>query len=428
MESAAESKRERRPHRKSRLGCLACKQRKVKCDESRPICLNCVRREIDCKFPKHDSTKHAGESPSTSTGQATLQSHHVVSFLESSLNNQKPKLDEPISVLTYDDMALMHHYFNMPDKTPGDEELLQASLHHPHLLHLILGFSALHWSRLELDRRDDLVAQADRHYTIGMRGATELIGGARQETQEDMALVYRSAILIGVYNLALGPQPGEYIGFSDHNGGVSFLVYLRGIQIIGENKEGKTKSTAPEAPDTPNPEIQSCDMEVCAQDNISGSSTGYGTHIEQLRCLARACRNDLLNSTSKDTSIYLTAINQLEPFFKEIYDFQPETCPTQGKSVDPHSRVAFAWLYRVSSGFINRLQEKETLALAIFACFALILKKLETGWVVEGWPEHIMSGVWKFLGPEWRGLVEWPMQEMGLEHLDGGWTASHGFV
>ena len=68
---------------------------------------------------------------------------------------------------------------------------------------------------------------------------------------------------------------------------------------------------------------------------------------------------------------------------------------------------------------MNRLQEKAPLALAIFACFAVVLKKLETVWFVEGWPEHIMFGVWKFLRPDFKDLIRWPIQEL---ELDGFWT------
>ncbi|KAJ6094228.1 hypothetical protein N7467_003073 [Penicillium canescens] len=32
----------RRAHLKSRLGCRVCKQRKVKCDERKPVCDRCV--------------------------------------------------------------------------------------------------------------------------------------------------------------------------------------------------------------------------------------------------------------------------------------------------------------------------------------------------------------------------------------------------
>lgn len=36
--------RQRRGHTKSRLGCLQCKKRKVKCQETLPACANCTKR------------------------------------------------------------------------------------------------------------------------------------------------------------------------------------------------------------------------------------------------------------------------------------------------------------------------------------------------------------------------------------------------
>lgn len=38
-------------HRKSRLGCMKCKTRRVKCDEVRPVCGNCTRLKMDCSWP-----------------------------------------------------------------------------------------------------------------------------------------------------------------------------------------------------------------------------------------------------------------------------------------------------------------------------------------------------------------------------------------
>ncbi|KAL4784587.1 hypothetical protein BJX76DRAFT_356945 [Aspergillus varians] len=40
----------RRPHRKSREGCAKCKQRRVKCDETRPHCQKCERLGLDCIY------------------------------------------------------------------------------------------------------------------------------------------------------------------------------------------------------------------------------------------------------------------------------------------------------------------------------------------------------------------------------------------
>ncbi|KAL3457682.1 hypothetical protein BJX64DRAFT_268451 [Aspergillus heterothallicus] len=41
-----------RSHRKSRTGCLQCKKRRVKCDESAHPCANCSFRGLDCAYPE----------------------------------------------------------------------------------------------------------------------------------------------------------------------------------------------------------------------------------------------------------------------------------------------------------------------------------------------------------------------------------------
>ncbi|KAL3466497.1 hypothetical protein BJX64DRAFT_284435 [Aspergillus heterothallicus] len=40
----------RRPHRKSREGCAKCKQRRVKCDETRPRCQKCEKLKLECTY------------------------------------------------------------------------------------------------------------------------------------------------------------------------------------------------------------------------------------------------------------------------------------------------------------------------------------------------------------------------------------------
>ncbi|EXK89395.1 hypothetical protein FOQG_07501 [Fusarium oxysporum f. sp. raphani 54005] len=51
---ALDQPRKKRPHRKSRKGCDACKRRKVKCDERVP-CTNCLQRNEQCFQPHHIS-------------------------------------------------------------------------------------------------------------------------------------------------------------------------------------------------------------------------------------------------------------------------------------------------------------------------------------------------------------------------------------
>lgn len=51
MPIQAKSHRAIKEHKKSRWGCIACKRRKVKCDEARPACTACCLRKADCHYP-----------------------------------------------------------------------------------------------------------------------------------------------------------------------------------------------------------------------------------------------------------------------------------------------------------------------------------------------------------------------------------------
>ncbi|KUI52686.1 Sterol uptake control protein 2 [Cytospora mali] len=53
-------------HKKSRMGCLRCKTRRVKCDEARPACGGCSRHQVDCVYP----TNASASSSSSSRGRA----------------------------------------------------------------------------------------------------------------------------------------------------------------------------------------------------------------------------------------------------------------------------------------------------------------------------------------------------------------------
>ncbi|KAF3986955.1 hypothetical protein FT663_04118 [Candidozyma haemuli var. vulneris] len=39
-------------YNRSLKGCINCKRRKIKCDETKEQCMNCVRRKLDCKWPE----------------------------------------------------------------------------------------------------------------------------------------------------------------------------------------------------------------------------------------------------------------------------------------------------------------------------------------------------------------------------------------
>lgn len=75
----------------------------------------------------------------------------------------------------------------------------------------------------------------------------------------------------------------------------------------------------------------------------------------------------------------------------------------------------FVWQFDSTRRFFPLLRRAPPMqeALAIYAHFLILLKKLENTWWLEGWAAHIMDMVWRGLDDEHRHWVEWPIQELG---------------
>ncbi|KAI1863778.1 hypothetical protein JX265_003914 [Neoarthrinium moseri] len=85
-------------HKKSRAGCVRCKQRRVKCNEARPSCGGCSRHAVDCVYPTEAAggttlAHSSAESRATSDTETTeylpvdLDSNHRANPLPSKLDS-----------------------------------------------------------------------------------------------------------------------------------------------------------------------------------------------------------------------------------------------------------------------------------------------------------------------------------------------------
>ncbi|EME84032.1 uncharacterized protein MYCFIDRAFT_195202 [Pseudocercospora fijiensis CIRAD86] len=61
---------QRRTHKKSRGGCMKCKEKRVRCDEKQPACTRCARRSLDCQYQRSPGSE---DSVSASPPEVT---HH----------------------------------------------------------------------------------------------------------------------------------------------------------------------------------------------------------------------------------------------------------------------------------------------------------------------------------------------------------------
>ncbi|KAJ4256853.1 hypothetical protein NW762_008949 [Fusarium torreyae] len=64
----------RKPILRVKTGCFTCRNRKKKCDESRPICAACLRNKLPCKWPtaQHQSPPSHNDNDTIEVGQSCL--------------------------------------------------------------------------------------------------------------------------------------------------------------------------------------------------------------------------------------------------------------------------------------------------------------------------------------------------------------------
>ncbi|KAK1776265.1 hypothetical protein QBC45DRAFT_220596 [Copromyces sp. CBS 386.78] len=180
----------RRSHRKSRKGCLECKRRHIKCDETRPRCINCQTVERDCSYPilpgtstgsddlsmsPADYLSVAATPPSSAAGSASAYGGSTATTPVPALGPEPGPLPfipdvAPFPAPNQDSsesqspnvnmvhMELLYHYttdifFTFP---PLGDTVRSLTMHHalrePYLMYQILALSARHLSVLRPHR------------------------------------------------------------------------------------------------------------------------------------------------------------------------------------------------------------------------------------------------------------------------------------
>ncbi|KAH7067641.1 hypothetical protein BKA63DRAFT_121959 [Paraphoma chrysanthemicola] len=353
----------RRSHRKSRAGCKQCKTRRIKCDEEKPSCANCKRRNVRCSY---ETSKPAGDS---------VQAKVLSDFKDFPLS--EIELTYHWTTTTCQSLSIW------PSGAAGWRSLMEdVAFHHQHVLHLMFALTALQLSQCRPDRREAYVAKADYHYEKALSAVTPDLAAIDSNNCD---AIFVSVQLICFVNWARGPEPGEFLAFGEH-GRSDWLVMFRGIRTTlssyGRHNFTKTLEPAKRSKLRPLPPMEEpCD---------------YMEQLSELRAHVTAV---CLLSEKDDNA---QAIDILQECYFNRYN-----------GVDSELHVSFAWLYKLSDAFLDRLQAHDSIALVIYAHFVVLMHEMERFWYLKGWTHHVMSGIFAALATEHIAWIRWPMAKIG---------------
>ncbi|KAJ6098630.1 hypothetical protein N7467_000165 [Penicillium canescens] len=372
----------RRPHRKSRHGCVECKRRRVKCDETRPSCSNCAKRHAECEYESSSSLLWANEEASRSRASGHLSGN--------------ASLSSP--TLNFHDLELMMQWCNTTYHTLSRDErtdpvwrniVPEEALSHPFLMHGILAVSALHLARTGPDpsHRASYLNLAVAHQNQALALFRELLGDVNENNAK---AVFAFAGIVVVYTFGFPHTPDAQDAWACVDDLYQVLILTRGVQqVIYAPRDFRTFLRESNF----SPILQVDEVRGVIPDDASAA----------LRKLYEA--NDACPGA--DQQVYRLAIVNLEEMLGWVYGGMRA------------NTIAGRWAIRLPARFMECLREREPLALVMLAYYGVLLTYLQHRWCFDEWCVRIPKAVWAILDDQWRPLVHWAMKEtLGVNYLE----------
>ncbi|KAJ0414822.1 hypothetical protein BJY00DRAFT_18866 [Aspergillus carlsbadensis] len=362
----------RRSHKKSRGGCVQCKQRHVKCDERRPTCLLCSMSNRDCSF-----ASEANASPQTSSPATPAETSHP-----SSSENVPEEINlKHMELLIH--LTTTNEMFNLGDDIgpypTGIAFALKRGLHSPYLLYASLAFSARHLAYLDIERSAEFMHQA---VTLQTRALALFNVDQIQVDKSNCVAILLFSAVVGHHLLA------DTLMERGYNGLPGFLArYVhcarthRGLYSIMM---------------TAKPLLMETELEPVLSRSINFTSQEpKGTHCQTFR--DRIIRT---YSTTEEREACLRAMKYVQLGFDALsYSYEHHSMRYQ---------MLFLWSVLVPPEYIDMLTAKQPFALVVLAYYALLLHHGRHMWQVGEAGAYLFGMIEGYLGSPFVDWLQYP--------------------
>jgi len=190
----------RRHHSKSRKGCLTCKQRRIKCDETKPACRQCVDYGRHCSFLDSPSPPPRPPAAAVATQSAQPSFEDVVDQVWTRLQTRRDLNDIPDIALRRPHVRMiLDHFLHRNDPWlhgPEFQSLVQMhgiriGLESEYVLHAILAVTSAHMY-YENQNQPDLQLISQCHYSVALELYQEKLKNIRAQ---DLDAIYVCGML-----------------------------------------------------------------------------------------------------------------------------------------------------------------------------------------------------------------------------------------
>ncbi|KAK4222594.1 hypothetical protein QBC38DRAFT_489471 [Podospora fimiseda] len=380
MSPNSKEKIPRRKHHKSRYGCLECKKRHRKCDETRPICVNCGSIGLQCSFSSNRPILPASRNNTITTTQTPEQSHS-----STSPTPELPDLSTERYSLVH--LELLNHFQTHVLKSLGLEKMseitaltMNEAFATPFLMDQLLAISAAHKSTLpDTGRQKYYRTEATRLQTRALAQFNET--PATMSAENPMPIFLYSTFL-GQHVLydtlhQISSHAGDMEALLDKM--AQCLSIHHGIaQIAGHSWE----ELVPRLPS----DFEAHKERHCETTDLANNPDSECYGLMQL----------LRKTQMDESSIHAccTAVERLQQLIN-----------AQESGIN----LVQEWPVRVPNDFINLVKQGRPESLAVLAHYSVLLHQARDSWVIGNAGGFLIQLICSHLGENWAAWLEWPL-------------------
>ncbi|KAI1260041.1 hypothetical protein F5Y18DRAFT_407246 [Xylariaceae sp. FL1019] len=360
----------RKPHTKTRTGCVECKRRHLKCDETRPICHKCNFSNRQCEY----------RLPAPTTRANSIGSHH---------SPGRPGDAEPgaSSLVNADHVELFHLFVTETCSViaPNETQLgIYRSFAIPRLfkaqflLDEVIALSACHMSTKRPERATFYCNMASNLQASALAGYREMLTRINSSNCMEV-LIFSFHLGLHAFWQIFNPVENDFGLFLDRLAGCIRL--LRGVNMVilgwwdtlieTEAREMVFEQEKPTKLDLPS----------------RGECAGL---------------RDMLNQADLSPSsiaVCQQSLDNLQKYFNYEHTLR----------VPPHSTyMIFTWLIQSTEGFVDLLDQRRPEALILLAYYGVLLHGRMQCWVIRDAGFRLIDHIHRYLGKRWDQWLAWP--------------------
>ncbi|KAH6972886.1 C6 zinc finger domain-containing protein [Ilyonectria sp. MPI-CAGE-AT-0026] len=415
-------------YKKSRTGCLRCKQRKVKCDENRP-CHACVRHGVVCTLVMCPPEQAQPSSAGLNQGGEQIPQENSVVTAQLGASASHPAIDPALSsnelsfsfdpysyfarFTTHDteehaesntgswigDLELMHHWSThthstLPRAKDANNvwqfEVPKIAIKHQFLMNQLLALSAFHLAYLNPGQRHVYALRASQHQDHAVR----LMRTALAEiTAENCDALFAASLLCsfggfsGVTNQTNGLEPSV-------DDILDIFLLTRGIDSVLKTEEDNISKGALH------------EFFGLPKHPVPSMPAGLQALLDKLIDLQLQ-----LETHQLDDHIQALVGAEIISLISCIH-YANATAPM------PEVRIVSTWPMHFNPDFITLLRQRHPAAVALLAYFCVVVRITEsTFWFMKGWGLGVARSIANTIDPLWNSIIEWPMGYIAAQDI-----------